>query len=191
MACSCEGSLCLKQKGRDLITLPFRHGRALQRTLSDTPEWACLPAPSLKSKIARFERDSSRSYANCVFVKSYLVIVLFPNAGSLPEPARVEKTEFIGDRHLTQGQIQDRGWVIPNSSGFASATTRSRICAEVSPVRSAVISRNLTPALPREYRSGPAAGRKSDSGNSESHAANSAIRPASYRLVSGSSPPPT
>src|SRR5439155_5618100 len=34
------------RKNQQAATLPFRHGRALHRTLSDTPEWACLPAPS-------------------------------------------------------------------------------------------------------------------------------------------------
>ena len=63
------------------------------------------------SKFARFEKDSSRSYANCVFVKGYLVIVFFPNAGSLSEAARVGKTEFFGEQHLTKGQIENRGWV--------------------------------------------------------------------------------
>jgi len=54
------------------------------------------------------------------FLKSYLVIVVFPNAESLSEIVRVGKTEFFGERHLTQGQIQDRGWVIQNSTGFAA-----------------------------------------------------------------------
>ena len=117
---SWRGARAGKAKGRDLLTLLLGHGRALHGTLSGTPEWACLRAPSVKSKVpvlgwsskfARFEKDSSRSYANCVFVKGYLVIVFFPKAGSLSEAARVGKTEFFGERHLTKGQIQNRGWV--------------------------------------------------------------------------------
>ena len=41
------GSPCLKKKGRDLITLLHRHGGAHYGTLSGTPEWACLQAPSV------------------------------------------------------------------------------------------------------------------------------------------------
>ncbi len=60
------GGVPCQKKGRDLVTLHLRHGRAPKGTLSDTPEWACLQAPSFGYEIARFEMDSSRSYANCV-----------------------------------------------------------------------------------------------------------------------------
>src|SRR5207249_375835 len=66
-----------KAKGRDLLTLLLGHGRALHGTLSVTPEWACLRAPSVESKFARFEKDSSRSYANCSFCEKLSGHVVF------------------------------------------------------------------------------------------------------------------
>ena len=111
MACPVKGLLCLKKKGRDLLTLHPRHWRALHGTLSGTPVWGVPESAVREVKSASFGMDSSRIYANCVFVKGYLVIVFFPNAGSLSEAARVGKTEFFGERHLTKGQIQNRGWV--------------------------------------------------------------------------------
>ena len=61
------GMPCLKKEGRDLLTLPHRHGNAPKGTLSGTPEWACLESRPLV-EISRFVEDSSRSYAKLVIV---------------------------------------------------------------------------------------------------------------------------
>jgi hypothetical protein len=56
--------------------------------------WACLEAPSCNSKFARFERDSSRSYAKLILVKLVFWSFGFSDAASVRQTPEFEKTEF-------------------------------------------------------------------------------------------------
>jgi hypothetical protein len=58
-----------KAKGRDLLTLLLGHGHALHGTLSGTPEWACLQAPAVESKLSVSRRTAAEATRNqLVFV---------------------------------------------------------------------------------------------------------------------------
>ena len=75
---------CPKRNGTCLLTSHIRHGRAFGRTLRARPGWGVLAAlPS--DEIARFDVDSSRSYAksDCCYWR-YLIRGL-RMAGSLPQ----------------------------------------------------------------------------------------------------------
>ena len=76
-----------KTKGRDLLTLLHRHGHALKETLSGTPEWACLRAPSFESKLSVSWRTAAEA-TRIVFCKTFSGRFVFPNAERIMEMAR-------------------------------------------------------------------------------------------------------
>lgn len=84
--------MCLKQKGRDLLTLHHRHGHALNETLAGTPDWACFAKRRSLSRNCPFRDEQQPKLREMILVKLvFWSLVYYSDAASLRKEATRDK----------------------------------------------------------------------------------------------------